>query len=139
MKRLMLLIVVIGGLAASPTATFAYAQSDKSPSQIINNVCTPQQTNNGLAGCGDDGTKLDAKSTTTSKESLITTIVNTLLYIAGIVAFIFVLVGGIKYITSTGDPRRTQTAKDTLLYAIIGLIVTLIAFPIAGFVIHRVG
>jgi hypothetical protein len=47
------------------------------------------------------------------------------------------MVGGLKYITSQGDPNATATAKNTILYAAIGLVVVALAQVIVRFVIGR--
>lgn len=62
-------------------------------------------------------------------------ITNTILYIVGIVAVIMLIVGGIRYITSGGDAKKVTDAKNTILYAIIGLVIALLAFAIVNFVI----
>jgi len=56
-------------------------------------------------------------------------ITNTILYIVGIVAVIMLIIGGIRYVTSGGD------AKNTVLYALIGLVIAFLAFAIVNFVI----
>lgn len=66
---------------------------------------------------------------------LITTVTNLLLGIAGAVAVIFIIVGGIQYSTSGGSEDKTRTAKSTITNAVIGLIVTILAFVIVNFVI----
>lgn len=62
-------------------------------------------------------------------------ITNTILYIVGIVAVIMLIIGGIRYIVSGGDSKKVTDAKNTILYAIIGLIVCFLAFAIVNFVI----
>jgi hypothetical protein len=62
-------------------------------------------------------------------------IINALFIVAGAVAVIILIMGGIRYITSTGDSGRIKSAKDTILYAVIGLVVVIIAKEIVGFVI----
>ncbi len=62
-------------------------------------------------------------------------ITNTILYIVGIVAVIMLIIGGIKYVVSGGDSKKVTDAKNTVLYAIIGLIVAFLAFAIVNFVI----
>lgn len=64
----------------------------------------------------------------------INSIIDTLFTVAGAVAVIIIIVGGIRYITSTGDSSRIKAAKDTILYATIGLVVVIIARAIVGFV-----
>jgi glucose uptake protein GlcU len=62
-------------------------------------------------------------------------ITNTILYIVGIIAVIMLIIGGIKYVVSGGDSKKVTDAKNTVLYAIIGLIVSFLAFAIVNFVI----
>lgn len=62
-------------------------------------------------------------------------ITNTILYIVGIIAVIMLIVGGIKYVVSGGDAKKVTDAKNTVLYAIIGLVITLLSFAIVNFVI----
>lgn len=65
-------------------------------------------------------------------------LINTFLYAAGIVSFIFVLVSGFRFITSTGNPADIKKAKDTLIYALAGLIVALLSFGIVNFIVFKV-
>jgi len=63
------------------------------------------------------------------------TITNTVLYIVGVIAVIMLIIGGIKYVISGGDAKKVTDAKNTVLYAIIGLIIAFLAFAIVNFVI----
>ena len=65
-------------------------------------------------------------------------ITNTVLYIVGIVAVIMLIVGGIKYVVSGGDAKKVTDAKNTVLYAIIGLVICLLAFAIVNFVVTTI-
>lgn len=58
--------------------------------------------------------------------------------IAGAVCAIFIIYGGISYISSTGDPNKVKRAKDTLLYAIIGLVIVALAEIITAFVSNTI-
>lgn len=62
-------------------------------------------------------------------------VTNTILYIVGIVAVIMLIIGGIRYVTSGGDSKKVTDAKNTVLYAIIGLVIAFLAFAIVNFVI----
>ena len=62
-------------------------------------------------------------------------VTNTILYIVGIIAVIMVIFGGIKYVVSGGDSKKVTDAKNTILYAIIGLIIAFLAYAIVNFVI----
>ena len=62
-------------------------------------------------------------------------ITNIVLYIVGIIAVLMLIIGGIKYVISGGDQKKVTDAKNTVLYAIIGLVIALLAFAIVNFVI----
>src|SRR5258708_4350148 len=66
-------------------------------------------------------------------------ITNTLLLVIGIAAVIMLIIGGFRYVFSAGDPAATKGAKDTIIYAIVGIIVALLAFAIVNFVLARFG
>lgn len=81
----------------------------------------------GKADCGDTG----------FFSNLVTTIVSLLTFIVGGISVIMLVIGGIRYATSAGDANAVNGAKNTILYAIIGLAVAATAFVIVGFVIGR--
>ncbi len=62
-------------------------------------------------------------------------VVNILLFVIGIIAVIVIIIGGIRYTTSGGDSGQVSGAKNTILYAIIGLIIAILAYAIVNFVI----
>ena len=62
-------------------------------------------------------------------------VTNTILYIVGIIAVIMLIIGGIKYVISGGVAKKVTDAKNTVLYAIIGLVIAFLAFAIVNFVI----
>lgn len=57
--------------------------------------------------------------------------------IVGIIAVVMIIVGGIQYITSGGDSGNVTKAKNTILYAVIGLVVVALAQIIVKFVLNR--
>ena len=60
-------------------------------------------------------------------------------FVAGIAAIIVIIIAGIMYTISGGDAGQTKAAKETILYAVVGLVVILMAFTITGFVTGRFG
>lgn len=70
--------------------------------------------------------------------SQIQTALQVIFQIAGVVAVIVIVVAGISYIVSAGDPQKTAKAKDAILYACIGLVVAILANIIVFFVMGRV-
>jgi len=65
-------------------------------------------------------------------------ILNIVLGIAGALSLLTITYGGFKYVISRGDPQSVNKAKDTILYAVIGLVVTLSAAAIVNFVLKNV-
>lgn len=70
-------------------------------------------------------------------EGLVTQITQTIIYITGAISVIMIVIGGLKYVFSAGDSAGVQSAKNTILYAIIGLVVTLFAQVIVSFVLSK--
>ncbi len=62
-------------------------------------------------------------------------IINWIVGVVGLVAVVVIIIGGVTYMTSNGDPGKVKKAKDTILYGIIGLLVCALAFAIVNFVI----
>ena len=63
------------------------------------------------------------------------TITNVLLFIIGAISVIMIIIGGLRYILSGGDSTNVSAAKNTILYAIVGMIVALLAYAIVNFVL----
>lgn len=63
------------------------------------------------------------------------TITNVLLYIVGAVSVIMIIIGGIRYVTSGGNSANVTAAKNTILYAIVGIVVALLGYAVVNFVI----
>lgn len=73
-----------------------------------------------------------------SIEKIVRTVVNILSLIGGIVAVIMIIISGLKYVTSSGDASNVSSAKNTLIYAIIGLVIIALAQVIVRFVFTSV-
>ncbi len=67
--------------------------------------------------------------------AIVKSIVNVLLFIIGAVAVIMIIIGGIRYTVSQGDQSQVSSAKNTILYAVIGLLVAIFAYAIVNFVV----
>ena len=108
-------------LSAAPVVTVATTAESK------NAVCAGV----GLAGgnCGDKG----AGVTTVVKG-----IIKILSIIVGIAAVIMIIIGGFKYITSAGDTAGIASAKNTVIYALVGLVIVALAQTIVFFVMGKV-
>ena len=78
------------------------------------------------------------KGSTDRVNKLVHQIINILSFIVGFVAVIMIIVGGFRYITSGGNDTNVTGAKNTILYAIIGLIIVALSQIIVHFVIKKV-
>ena len=72
-------------------------------------------------------------------DGVFTRITHTVLYAVGIISVIMLIWGGLRYILSGGDSKKVTDAKNTILYAIIGLIVSILSYAIVQFVISAIG
>lgn len=68
---------------------------------------------------------------------VITTIINVMLFIAGALAVIMIIYGGIRYITAHGDEKQVKVAKDTIVYSVVGLIIAILAYALVTFIFNR--
>jgi hypothetical protein len=68
----------------------------------------------------------------------IKTIGNVLVFLVGSISVIMIIIGGFRYVTSGGDSKAVSAAKDTILYAIIGVVVAIVAYAIVQFVATNV-
>lgn len=59
-----------------------------------------------------------------------------LLFIVGAIAVIMIVIGGLRYVISGGDASQIQSAKNTILYALVGVIVAILAYAAVNFVIN---
>lgn len=90
---------------------------------------------------GNDKLTLDAgsdcaKGTSQGNDlqSVFKTVANIMLFLVGAVAVIMLIIGGLRYVTSNGDQNAVSGAKNTILYAIIGIVVAFLAFAAVNFV-----
>ncbi len=95
-----------------------------------------------LAACGDPSGGLNSgvdcgPGSPLTVPQAIGRVTDLLLYIIGVAAVIMLIVGGLRYVLSGGDPKNTQAAKDTILYAVIGIVVALLAYAIVRFVLGQ--
>ncbi len=105
------------------------AAAAASPSDVFQNNpgCTSASGTNICGGTSGDGLF-----------TVIKNIIQVLLIAGGVIAVIVIVVGGLRYMTSNGEQAQVKSAKDTILYAIIGLVVTMVAYAIVTWVVGRV-
>lgn len=88
-------------------------------------------------GCEEQPNSPICKQTNNSERKVsnfIQNIVSTLMFVLGAICVIVIIIGGIRYATADGDAGKISQAKNTILYAVVGLIVALLAYAITFFV-----
>jgi hypothetical protein len=141
-KKIMTLLIaaLFGGFfaAALPT-TVAYAAQ---PGEVLvavdpdpNAGNSGNNGNSGIENAREGWRKIGGEQNDTNIYDTIKNILGAVFIVVGIIAVIVLVIGGINYMMSQGDPGKVKKAKDTILYGIIGLIVSLLAFAIVQFVL----
>lgn len=89
------------------------------------------------SGCaaGESG----ATSLFEGSDSIFESVINILTFVVGAIAVIMLIIGGLRYVLSNGDANAVGSAKNTILYSIIGLVVVFAARAIILFVVDNVG
>jgi cytochrome bd-type quinol oxidase subunit 2 len=118
--------VLVPALASAQTAT-------QSP-DISNGLCAG--TN--LDATQTTGCTVDSATANSEINSIIKLVINIFSLIVGLVSVIMIIVGGLKYITSGGESSNISSAKNTIVYAIIGLVIVALAQFIVHFVLGKI-
>lgn len=121
-----LIAILAGGIYAAQPAYAALFDGAKG--EACRGVALDQ---NAPAGCDP--------AAGTSLNSILRLMLNLLSIIVGIIAIIMMIIAGVKFMTSQGEASAVAAARNTLLYAIIGLVVVALAQFIVRFVLSRVG
>lgn len=112
---------------ALPAVTYA-AEAD-----IANNLCNGAN----LSINPDQTCTSDPQAAQDKVDNIIKLVINIFSLIVGVVSVIMIIIGGLKYITSGGEGSNITGAKNTILYAIIGLVVVALAQVIVKFVLAK--
>lgn len=119
-------IVFSFAFASAPLAMAVSTQPD-----IINNLCAGANLQVGT-NCKTGGNNSAQKIS-----DIAHLIINTLSLVVGVVAVFMIIVGGLRYVTSGGSDTSVTGAKNTILYAVIGLIIVAMAQFIVRFILNR--
>ena len=115
----------LAGLLMVPVLTFGVSLVATTPDANA-------QINKGLSA-----SNVGTSGQTQNVEVIIKNIINIMLYVVGAAAVIMLIWGGIRYTTSGGNQAAVTSAKNTILYAIIGLVIAIFAFAIVNFVVLK--
>lgn len=122
-----LLIVPVFALGVSALSGVLY-------SPAVHAECTTDASG-GLSGGAGCAQGKDQQSDLFGDSGVFKTITNVLLFIIGAISVIMLIIGGIRYVVSGGDSTAVTSAKNTILYAIVGIVVAILAYALVNFVI----
>lgn len=125
MKRLILSLVTAFSILAVPAVAGA--------SNPFDPVCNNAGTGSDSVVCQQN----PARNPITGQDGVLMKAVNIIAWIIGISSVIIIILSGLKYITANGDANSIKSAKNTLLYAIIGLVIFMLSQSILYFVVGR--
>jgi hypothetical protein len=131
------IVMIVMGVVLALTAAVAvpvtsHAQTKANPQQA---VCSGANNLELTTSPGAGQCQANSTATTGGLNNLIAKIINVFSVLVGVVAVVMIIYGGFRYITSGGDSNNIGTAKNTILYAIIGLIIVALAQLIVKFVL----
>jgi hypothetical protein len=121
-QRIVLALAAIGAVSVMSLAPAYAATTNDAKSQVCAGAALTG------ADCNDKGVGLNG---------VIKAVLTVLTVVIGVAAVIMIMLAGFKYITSGGDPSGVKSAKDSLIYAIVGLLVVALAQVIVRFVLSK--
>ena len=96
---------------------------------------TVKDIQDGVTGAG--GNPATKKNSGAQIPVVIKTAINILLFFIGVFAVIMIVIAGIRFVTSNGDSNTVSSARNTIMYAVIGIVVAFMAFALVNFVVDR--
>lgn len=134
-KFMVLLISLISVLfVISPSMAFADGSVKFVPSSTdVNNI-------SGCSGVSGSAVCEDIKVTTNplfGPDGILTKVAGIFGVITGVISVFMMLIGGVRYITSSGDPQKAATARKTIIYAAVGVVVASIGGILVRFLLSR--
>ena len=100
-------------------------------------TCNDTVSAGGIGNGADCAAPTNANTKLFGPGGVFVTIVNILIFVVGAIAVLMLVVGGVRYVVSNGESSAVTNAKNTILYAIIGLIVSFLAFGAVQFITNQ--
>lgn len=135
-NKLATIIMGVMAVLTMGVATMVTPESAEVAAAVTCPAGSARDTAESYAQCNIDGDNKDDDGSGLWKT--VNNIINVLLGLMGILAVAVIIYGGFQFATSSGDAGKVKTAKDTILYGVIGLIVAMLAFAIVNFVVASV-
>jgi hypothetical protein len=125
-------LIVVGILAAVGIVGFL---SPVSLALDCNNPATAAEQSQCAVNAAETGSATSGKTNGNTLASTIGTVIDVMLFIVGILCVIMIIYGGISYVMSASDSNKIKKARDTIVYAVVGLIVAILGFALVNWVV----
>jgi hypothetical protein len=126
------MVLAISMPVAVPAVVFADSQATQ---QINSGLCAGSNLDASNTNCDSSASGAEANAKITD---ILKTVINIFSLVVGAAAVIMIIIGGLRYITSGGESSNVSTAKNTIIYAIVGLVIVALAQFIVHFVLGKV-
>ncbi len=104
---------------------------------MANAGCPANASPKDAVNCGVQAAGGDTSDPETKINSAIAAAINIFSFVVGFAAVIMIIVGGLRYILSNGDSQKVSSAKNAIIYAIVGLVIVALAQVIVRYVFSR--
>lgn len=128
-KKVLMFFAVVSTFSFFAFSNFALAED------VFSDVCSQPGASDSTA-CKSKN--IGNKNPIFGPEGVMTSVINIVSILVGVIAFIMILIGGFKLIMSGSNPQDVGKARETIIYAIVGLIIAALAQVIVQFVLKRI-
>jgi hypothetical protein len=126
MKKILLFVSMVFALIAIPASVYAVTDP-------LAGACDPALGTSNSAACQGSAT-----NPISGKDGIVLKAANIITYLTGAISIIIIMISGFNYITSNGDSNKVGKAKSALIYAAVGLAITVSAQIIILFVVGKI-
>lgn len=128
LSRLMMFIGILGITGAMTLSPVFAAPDCKST-----NLTTKEQTQCGVTGVGGG----ESGNSGNNVVKVIKNVINILLFLVSMIAVLMIVIAGFRFVTSNGDSNTVSSAKNAIIYAVIGIVIAVMAYAIVNFVLDN--
>ncbi len=128
LAKLAATLAVFAGLVLTSGALVVVANTGAVQADTISDI------RDGVTGSGGTGAKNQGNQVAVT----IRTVINILLFFIGAFAVIMIIIAGFRLVASNGDSNTVSSAKNTIIYAVLGIVVAFLAFALTNFVIDQI-
>ena len=117
--------LIVGGFTTVPAHAAAINSNDSTNCDVSGGIGQG-------AGCGKTN---NVPTNLFGQGSVFNIVINVMLFIVGLLSVVMIIYAGIRYVMSRGDAGQVKDAKNTIMYAVIGLVISIFAYAIVNWVI----